>query len=146
MDIRVLKFVNFLSIPHSSATISRKLHRELSIRSIIFILLLLSGNISCKCLIYQGISSMAPETRSPGDVEPKPRDSFVEVAVDETGEKKAAARDGADYSGAVEKSSPEEIRLVRKLDLRIMPTLWCMYFLNYVRPRSGSGTNCGDRG
>lgn len=35
----------------------------------------------------------------------------------------------ADYSGAVKKSSPEEIRLVRKLDRRIMGILWAMYFL-----------------
>ena len=38
----------------------------------------------------------------------------------------------ADYSGAVKKTDPAEIRLVRKLDFRIMPTLWAMYFLNYV--------------
>jgi hypothetical protein len=31
-----------------------------------------------------------------------------------------------DYSGAVAKSSPEEIKLVRKLDLYLMPTLWIM--------------------
>ena len=37
--------------------------------------------------------------------------------------------DGADYSGAISKSSPEEIALVRKLDYRIMPSLFCMYFL-----------------
>lgn len=37
-----------------------------------------------------------------------------------------------DYSGAVAKTDLEEIALVRKLDLRIMPTLWCMYFMNYV--------------
>lgn len=42
------------------------------------------------------------------------------------------AGEEADYSGAVKKSDPEEIRLVRKLDYRIMPTLWAMYFLNYV--------------
>lgn len=34
-----------------------------------------------------------------------------------------------DYSGAVAKTSAEEIRLVRKLDLRIMSILWAMYFL-----------------
>ena len=39
---------------------------------------------------------------------------------------------GGDYSGAVAKTSQEEIALVRKLDWRIMPTLWGMYFLNYV--------------
>ena len=37
-----------------------------------------------------------------------------------------------DYSGAVEKSDPIEIALVRKLDMRIMPTLWAMYFMNYL--------------
>lgn len=34
-----------------------------------------------------------------------------------------------DYSGAVKKTSEEEIRLVRKLDWRIMSILWAMYFL-----------------
>lgn len=37
-----------------------------------------------------------------------------------------------DYAGAQEKNDPAEIRLVRKQDLRIMPVLWFMYFLNYV--------------
>lgn len=37
-----------------------------------------------------------------------------------------------DYSGAVGKTDPIEIALVRKLDMRIMPTLWAMYFLNYL--------------
>lgn len=37
-----------------------------------------------------------------------------------------------DYSGAIAKADPKEIALVRKLDKRIMPTLWCMYFMNYV--------------
>jgi hypothetical protein len=36
---------------------------------------------------------------------------------------------GADYGGAVAKTDPEEIALVRKLDYRIMPALFCMYFL-----------------
>ena len=35
----------------------------------------------------------------------------------------------ADYSGAVSKTDEVEIALVRKLDFRIMPTLWAMYFL-----------------
>ena len=34
-----------------------------------------------------------------------------------------------DYSGAVAKTDPKEIALVRKLDMRIMPALFCMYFL-----------------
>ncbi|KAF4764269.1 hypothetical protein N7455_010892 [Penicillium solitum] len=37
-----------------------------------------------------------------------------------------------DYSGATAKIDPAEIRLVRKLDFRIMPILWAMYFLNYI--------------
>jgi hypothetical protein len=41
-----------------------------------------------------------------------------------------------DYSGAVAKTDPKEISLVRKLDMRIMPTLWCMYFMNYVSSNS----------
>jgi hypothetical protein len=43
-----------------------------------------------------------------------------------------AATHNGDYSGAVAKTDPVEIRLVKKLDWRIMPTLWAMYFLNYV--------------
>lgn len=37
--------------------------------------------------------------------------------------------DGADYSGAIAKTDPAEIALVRKLDMRIMPALFCLYFL-----------------
>ncbi|KAH8894185.1 major facilitator superfamily protein [Thozetella sp. PMI_491] len=37
-----------------------------------------------------------------------------------------------DYAGAQAKRDPAEIRLVRKLDFRIMPVLWFMYFFNYV--------------
>lgn len=37
-----------------------------------------------------------------------------------------------DYAGAAAKSDPAEIALVRKLDYRILPTLFVMYFLNYV--------------
>lgn len=34
-----------------------------------------------------------------------------------------------DYSGATGKTDKAEIALVRKLDTRIMPALFCMYFL-----------------
>ena len=34
-----------------------------------------------------------------------------------------------DYSGAVAKTDKVEIALVKKLDRRILPTLWAMYFL-----------------
>ncbi|KFY85111.1 hypothetical protein V500_08700 [Pseudogymnoascus sp. VKM F-4518 (FW-2643)] len=37
-----------------------------------------------------------------------------------------------DYSGAIISIDPIEKRLVKKLDLRIMPTLWLMYWLNYL--------------
>lgn len=44
----------------------------------------------------------------------------------------------ADYSGAVKKTDPKEIALVKKLDYRIMPILWAMYFMNYVSVSQGS--------
>jgi hypothetical protein len=47
---------------------------------------------------------------------------------DEEGKPQAAI----DYSGAHEKTDPAEIALVRKLDRWIMPTLWSMYWLNYL--------------
>ena len=65
-------------------------------------------------------------------IERKPETSFVEMTADPM-EKGGVLGEEADYSGAVKKTDPEEIRLVRKLDYRIMPTLWAMYFLNYVR-------------
>ncbi|EME40501.1 hypothetical protein DOTSEDRAFT_74162 [Dothistroma septosporum NZE10] len=38
----------------------------------------------------------------------------------------------ADYAGAHEKTDPEEIKLVRKLDLWITPTLFVLFFLNFL--------------
>lgn len=73
------------------------------------------------------MSSEKPSAAAPDD---KPADNLVETP---TRDDEKGGREGADYSGAVAKSSPEEIQLVRKLDWRIMPTLWAMYFLNYVR-------------
>jgi hypothetical protein len=49
--------------------------------------------------------------------------------------KMADEKDRADYSGATAKTDPLEIKLVRKLDMRIMPIMWAMYFLNYVSKR-----------
>lgn len=54
------------------------------------------------------------------------------AAMEEVVEQKRAEA-GQDYAGAVAKTDQDEIRLVRKLDFRIMPTLWAMYFL-YVKP------------
>lgn len=47
--------------------------------------------------------------------------------------KPAQQVEAGDYSGAVAKTDPAEIALVRRLDSRIMPALFCMYFL-YVSP------------
>ena len=74
----------------------------------------------------------------------KERDSFHEN-VPEKSANENGVLEGADYSGAVKKTSPEEFALVRKLDLYIMPTLWAMYFLNYVSlampPDPGAGAH-----
>lgn len=52
---------------------------------------------------------------------------------DDIDEKKPIEEEGErDYTGVARKTDPEEIKLVRKLDWRIMPTLCVMYFLNYV--------------
>ncbi|KAI1961431.1 hypothetical protein LOZ58_003285 [Ophidiomyces ophidiicola] len=46
----------------------------------------------------------------------------IETVVE--GDEKATAKEQKrDYAGAVEKTDPEEIRLVRKLDYRIMVTI-----------------------
>lgn len=48
------------------------------------------------------------------------------------GDAENGSEENLDYSGAHEKTDPEEIRLVKRLDLFIMPTLWGMYWLNYL--------------
>jgi hypothetical protein len=52
-----------------------------------------------------------------------------DVATSEKDLKNEGPVTGGDYSGAVAKTDPAEITLVRKLDMRIMPALFCMYFL-----------------
>ncbi|KAL4951217.1 major facilitator superfamily domain-containing protein [Aspergillus filifer] len=47
-------------------------------------------------------------------------------------DEKPAPRTRGDYSGAQAKTDPVEIRLVRKLDMWIMPTLWLIFWLNYL--------------
>ena len=81
---------------------------------------------------------MAPQSKPQADgVEPKPDVNMIETAkADALCAEKGVLGAELDYSGAVKKTSQEEIRLVRKLDYRIMPTLWAMYFLNYVRSSS----------
>ncbi|WEW59609.1 hypothetical protein PRK78_005086 [Emydomyces testavorans] len=57
----------------------------------------------------------------------------LEVVADTTlHEKDIAQQENRDYAGAAAKTDLKEISLVRKLDYRIMPTLFAMYFLNYV--------------
>jgi hypothetical protein len=60
------------------------------------------------------------------DGSPKSDVNHVDVVEFEKPEQKL------DYAGAAAKTDPEEIRLVRKLDYRILPILFVMYFLNYV--------------
>ncbi|EXJ68578.1 uncharacterized protein A1O5_08372 [Cladophialophora psammophila CBS 110553] len=55
-----------------------------------------------------------------------------ELIDDEVAVEKLAASKTYDYSGAAGKTDPAEIALVRKLDWRIMPMLWAMYFMNYL--------------
>ncbi|KAM5486582.1 hypothetical protein MaudMau93_004924 [Microsporum audouinii] len=65
-------------------------------------------------------------------VSPIEVDNQVErTTTDDRTDEKIPAQD-RDYAGAVTNLSPEEIRLVRKLDWRIMPMLTFMYFLNYI--------------
>jgi hypothetical protein len=52
-----------------------------------------------------------------------------DIASSEKDFKNDSPVDGADYSGAVAKTDPAGIALVKKLDYRIMPALFCMYFL-----------------
>lgn len=74
---------------------------------------------------------MATTTQT--DVEKKPgRTDPVSAPLAETEEILKAEPEVLDYSGAREKSNPREIKLVRKLDLWIMPMLWLMYWLNYL--------------
>ncbi|KFZ01962.1 hypothetical protein V500_00517 [Pseudogymnoascus sp. VKM F-4518 (FW-2643)] len=47
-------------------------------------------------------------------------------------DEKSRSGPATDYAGATEKTDPIEIALVKKLDMRIMPALWSMYFLNYL--------------
>lgn len=62
----------------------------------------------------------------------KPAETQLEnVIIDE---KHIDGAEKGDYSGAVAKTDPAEIKLVRKLDIRIMTILWAMYFLVRLSP------------
>ena len=71
-----------------------------------------------------GTTHSDPEKTSPLHID--------DISTSEKDFKAQDTLDGADYSGAVAKTDPAEIALVRKLDMRVMPALFCMYFL-YAR-------------
>ena len=70
------------------------------------------------------------DTTSGEVVYDKPKDGHAEFAMLDN--EKATTELPLDYSGAAKKTDPAEIKLVRKLDTWIMPTLWIMYWLNYL--------------
>lgn len=59
------------------------------------------------------------------DLELKATDSHLETMKDEDNVP-------VDYAGAAEKTSPEEKRLVKKIDWIMLPVLWVMYWFNYL--------------
>ncbi|KAL5439227.1 hypothetical protein PMIN07_010712 [Paraphaeosphaeria minitans] len=69
-------------------------------------------------------------TTHPSDLEKNSSVQMDDIVLDEKDAKSSAAVEGGDYSGAATKTDPAEIALVRKLDFRIMPALFCLYFLN----------------
>ena len=64
------------------------------------------------------------ENEKPGSIE------MEEVALREGVH---SCEDKADYSGAVAKTDAAEIALCRKLDRRVLPILWAMYYLYVMR-------------
>ncbi|OBU00172.1 hypothetical protein VE01_01727 [Pseudogymnoascus verrucosus] len=58
------------------------------------------------------------------------KEAATAAHMEETTMNKDEKNKRSDYSGAVQKTDAAEIALVRKLDMRIMPALFCMYFLN----------------
>lgn len=74
------------------------------------------------------MAAISSDAKSPAhsDLALEKKDIFeVEVA-------KAVGEGEVDYSGFAQKTDPAEIKLVRKLDRYIMPSLWAMYWLNYL--------------
>jgi hypothetical protein len=65
----------------------------------------------------------------PSDIEKNSAVRMDDVAASEKDLKTYVPAESGDYSGATAKTDPEEIALVRKLDYRIMPALFCLYFL-----------------
>lgn len=73
------------------------------------------------------------DRRNSGDIEEKAHVDMVENTLDPEGasiNEKELIDPKADYSGFTQKTDPREIKLVRKLDIYIMTSLWSMYWLN----------------
>ncbi|KAM5344627.1 hypothetical protein ACJ41O_013162 [Fusarium nematophilum] len=70
------------------------------------------------------------DTRRASQTKETPNFAHVDGVMD--AEKPVQMDEERDYTGTAKKTDPEEIRLVRKLDIWIMPCLCLMYFLNYV--------------
>ncbi len=62
----------------------------------------------------------------------KINDPVIQVATFAGTEADDYVKPKADYSGFVQKTDPEEIKLVRKLDKYILLSTWSMYWLNYL--------------
>jgi hypothetical protein len=76
---------------------------------------------------------------SKGDIE-KNSSQQIDDIVSERDLKDVSRNPDADYTGAVAKTDPAEIALVRKLDYRIMPALFCMYFLYVSTQNTAANT------
>jgi hypothetical protein len=84
----------------------------------------------CKGLkFFKTASNMATTDLHKSDLEKNSSLHVDDIASSDKDLKVDGPAAGADYSGAVAKTDPAEIALVRKLDYRIMPALFCMYFL-----------------
>jgi hypothetical protein len=66
------------------------------------------------------------------DITPEKLGEALRVGDGEGDDPPKSPRAALDYSGAHKKVDPREIRLVRKLDMWMMPILWLMYWLNYL--------------
>ena len=95
-----------------------------------FLLLLLISSLEVSQLGAMAIFSKTIKTPSNPILEDKESRNIHVEDVDSL--KVTDEKAQGDYSGATAKIDPAEIKLVRKLDFRIMPILWAMYFLNYV--------------
>lgn len=88
----------------------------------------LSANVFVYLSIY--FHSKTPANMATSDSKRASRDDEkLEHWVDTEDEKADPNSQKVDYSGAALETSPEEVKLVNKLDWRIMPCLWSMYFL-----------------